>query len=100
MFGFQRRLVRRCECETDLPKPGPLAHTSQTAAIVANSLLEMNIEVVTLHSRTARMTIRIYAVDLAIPNRSPTAYGAVERDNTEHCCRRCTGVHCLQQYLV
>ncbi|OJF79155.1 hypothetical protein NS14008_07965 [Nocardia seriolae] len=39
MFGFQRRLVRRCECETDLPKPGPLAQTSQTAAIVASSFM-------------------------------------------------------------
>ena len=34
MFGFQRRLVRRCECETDFPKPGPLPQMSQTAAIV------------------------------------------------------------------
>src|SRR3712207_6653359 len=24
MLGFQRRRVRRCECETDMPKPGPL----------------------------------------------------------------------------
>src|SRR5690349_6136921 len=24
MFGFQRRCVRRCECETLMPKPGPL----------------------------------------------------------------------------
>ena len=32
MFGFQRRLVRRCENETLLPKPGPLPHTSQLAA--------------------------------------------------------------------
>ncbi len=32
MFGFHRRLVRRCECDTDFPKPGPFAHTSQTAA--------------------------------------------------------------------
>src|SRR5271166_1937608 len=30
MFGFQRRGVRRCECDTLLPKPGPLPHTSQT----------------------------------------------------------------------
>src|SRR5580658_8736374 len=34
MFGFQRRRVRRCECETLLPKPGPLPHTSQTEATV------------------------------------------------------------------
>src|ERR1700691_4986709 len=33
-FGFQRRRVRRCECETLLPKPGPLPHTSQTEATV------------------------------------------------------------------
>jgi hypothetical protein len=33
-FGFQRRLVRRCECDTDFPNPGPFAHTSQTAATV------------------------------------------------------------------
>src|SRR5439155_23870486 len=32
MFGFHRRLVRRCECDTDLPKPGLLPQTSQTAA--------------------------------------------------------------------
>src|SRR5271169_1785002 len=30
MLGFQRRGVRRCECDTLLPKPGPLPHTSQT----------------------------------------------------------------------
>jgi len=34
MFGFQRRRVRRCECEILLPKPGPLPHTSQTEATV------------------------------------------------------------------
>src|SRR5690606_5342990 len=32
MFGFHRRLVFRWECETELPKPGPLPQTSQTAA--------------------------------------------------------------------
>jgi hypothetical protein len=32
MFGFQRRGVRRCECEMLLPKPGPLPQTSQVAA--------------------------------------------------------------------
>src|SRR6266581_3095434 len=32
MLGFQRRGVRRCECDTLLPKPGPLPHTSQTEA--------------------------------------------------------------------
>src|SRR5579875_3351179 len=32
MLGFQRRRVRRCECEMLLPKPGPLPHTSQTEA--------------------------------------------------------------------
>src|SRR3954464_13401852 len=32
MFGFHRRLVRRWEWETALPKPGFLPHTSQTAA--------------------------------------------------------------------
>ena len=33
MFGFQRRLVRRCECDTDMPHEGFLPHTSQTEAI-------------------------------------------------------------------
>jgi hypothetical protein len=33
MFGFQRRLVRRCECETDIPHDGPLPQTSHTDAI-------------------------------------------------------------------
>src|SRR5688500_5713595 len=37
MFGFQRRGVRRCECDTDIPKPGPLPHTSHTAATVNHS---------------------------------------------------------------
>ena len=32
MLGFQRRLVRRCECELEWPKPGPLPQTSQLAA--------------------------------------------------------------------
>ena len=32
MFGFQRRFVRRWECEMLLPKPGPLPQTSQTEA--------------------------------------------------------------------
>src|SRR3546814_2360769 len=40
MFGFQRRLVRRCECETDMPKPGPLLQTSQTAATSNSSRSE------------------------------------------------------------
>jgi DAK2 domain fusion protein YloV len=33
MFGFQRRLVRRCECDTDMPHDGPLPHTSHFDAI-------------------------------------------------------------------
>ena len=32
MFGFHRRWVRRWECETDMPKPGPLPQTSHTLA--------------------------------------------------------------------
>lgn len=34
MLGFQRRLVRRWECEMLWPKPGPLPQTSQLAATV------------------------------------------------------------------
>src|ERR1041384_6243575 len=34
MFGFQRRLVRRCEWDTLWPKPGPLPQTSHTLATV------------------------------------------------------------------
>src|SRR5919199_1416755 len=37
MFGFQRRGVRRCECDTDIPKPGPLPQTSHPAATVDHS---------------------------------------------------------------
>lgn len=37
MFGFHRRLVRRWECETDIPKLGLLLHTSQTAATSIHS---------------------------------------------------------------
>ena len=32
MFGFQRRLVRRCECETFIPNIGFLPQMSHTAA--------------------------------------------------------------------
>src|SRR4051794_13809868 len=32
MLGFHRRGVRRCEWETDIPKPGPLPQTSHTEA--------------------------------------------------------------------
>ena len=35
-FGFHRRWVRRWECETDMPKPGPLPQTSQMLATVAS----------------------------------------------------------------
>src|SRR5687768_13190971 len=34
MLGFQRRFVRRCECDTDMPHEGPLPQTSHTDAIV------------------------------------------------------------------
>ena len=34
MLGFQRRFVRRWECEMLWPKPGPLPQTSQLAATV------------------------------------------------------------------
>ena len=34
MFGFQRRFVRRWECDTDMPQEGCLPHTSHTAAIL------------------------------------------------------------------
>lgn len=37
MLGFQRRDVRRCECEMLLPKLGPLPQTSQVAATVISS---------------------------------------------------------------
>ena len=37
MLGFQRREVRRCECEMLLPKLGPLPQTSQVAATVNSS---------------------------------------------------------------
>ena len=40
MLGFHRRLVRTWECETLLPKMGPLPQTSHTAATV--SLLIFN----------------------------------------------------------
>src|SRR5205823_6960272 len=32
MFGFHRRWVRRWECQTDMPKPGPLPKPSRTLA--------------------------------------------------------------------
>ena len=39
MFGFQRREVRRWECEIELPKDGCLPQTSQFAATM--DLLEL-----------------------------------------------------------
>ena len=39
MFGFQRRLVRTCECEMECPKLGPLAQTSQLAATVSPEIV-------------------------------------------------------------
>jgi uncharacterized protein len=37
MFGFQRRLVRTCECDTDMPHDGPLPHTSHLDAMINHS---------------------------------------------------------------
>ena len=34
IFGFQRRFVRRCECDTAMPHDGPLPHTSHTDAMI------------------------------------------------------------------
>lgn len=34
MFGFQRRLVRTCECDTDIPHEGRFPHTSHTDAMI------------------------------------------------------------------
>jgi hypothetical protein len=39
MFGFQRRLVRRCEWETFMPKDGFLPQISQTDAMVDYSFV-------------------------------------------------------------
>ena len=39
MFGFQRRLVRRCECETFMPKDGFLPQISQTDAMMHYSFV-------------------------------------------------------------
>lgn len=39
MFGFQRRLVRRWECEMLLPKPGPLPQTSQVEATMVSRVI-------------------------------------------------------------
>ena len=40
MFGLKRRLVRTCECETDLPNRGPLPQISQTEAIWSPYVLD------------------------------------------------------------
>ena len=37
-IGFQRRFVRRCECDTDMPHDGPLPQTSHVDAMSRNSL--------------------------------------------------------------
>src|SRR4051812_34187930 len=66
MFGFQRRGVRRCECDTDIPKPGPLPHTSHTAATVN-------------HSQRIVHRPRGKAAPATRPSRSLTAPGRVRR---------------------
>ena len=38
-FGFQRRLVTLCACETLLPKRGPLPQISQTLAMISPYIL-------------------------------------------------------------
>ena len=40
MFGFQRRLVRRCEWLSDMPKIGFLPHTSHTELPSSNTSFE------------------------------------------------------------
>jgi hypothetical protein len=40
MLGFQRRFVRRCECEMLWPKDGALPQTSQVAATVDLLVIE------------------------------------------------------------
>src|SRR6201995_3822228 len=40
-LGSHRRLVRRWECDTDLPKPGPFPQISHTAAIARTPLLRL-----------------------------------------------------------
>jgi len=36
MFGFQRRLVRTCECDTDMPQDGRFPQTSHTDAMAGS----------------------------------------------------------------
>src|SRR3954452_442654 len=54
MFGFQRRWSLRCECETDMPKPGPFPQTSQTAA-TSNSSKSMTVKPGQPRSRDTRV---------------------------------------------
>src|SRR4029077_699022 len=44
MFGFQRRLVRRCEWLSFMPKIGFLSHTSQTEDIVRGTSDRASVE--------------------------------------------------------
>ena len=44
MFGSQRRLVRRWECETFIPKFGFLPQTSQTAAMTSYPFVSHKVE--------------------------------------------------------
>ncbi len=54
MFGFQRRLVRRCECETFMPKDGFLPQISQTDAMMNFSFVT---DVARCDASINRMTI-------------------------------------------
>src|SRR5690606_7413072 len=42
MFGFQRRFVRRWECDTDMPQERFLPHTSHTEAMVASPVVTID----------------------------------------------------------
>ena len=60
MFGFQRRRVRRFECDTLLPKLGPLPQISHTdATFVLLDLLRLELAGARLAARTPDAPIHL-----------------------------------------
>src|SRR6201999_4564318 len=80
MFGFQRRRVRTCECDTLLPKPGPLPQMSQTEATAASI------------SRIGRVCQRLFRRRLSTSTEL--------RRLAEHTRRQTAGANCAARLLA
>ncbi len=77
-LGFHRRWVRRWECETDMPKPGPLPQTSQTLATTASLPVGFRTHVVSARGQPDKSNRR----PTPAPNRRGTAPPSTQRESS------------------